>query len=478
METTAMQENQDTKASASTTVILAAGSIMGLLLIAAAFIWPEARGILLAAGVITLFLGFALSQVTGMITRSLQVEKPKDQGLEITLQALREGLAALPAQLETGLIQGLGRHAETLGASLATDLKRSASEIEAALGHAREWIQSQSEAAHRASQQEISLQVKTWREAQAAAGEADRAALSNLTQQLISQVTTQFTAQFAAQVGTQVEKHMQLAVQNLASQHEKSLVQSVSGLRENLETALTNLAKATEAHGEALQKQALAAAEQATSTAQQSEALKAVTEAQGATLQALFESAQSTLTQTAEAMRQAQVEQGQAITAWQAQLADAATSASQEINKLTQAAVQEIATLVQQSQAALTTQTQAAETVAKTLVELGAETAKNQDALSRFETSAQINQVELQSGVAMLNSALGNVLDRLEGQAQAGESHDAFLAKLESALAAYQERSGEILTENALKTQEILLEALQALERRAAIPVDGESPVV
>lgn len=78
----------------------------------------------------------------------------------------------------------------------------------------------------------------------------------------------------------------------------------------------------------------------------------------------------------------------------------------------------------------------------------------------------QVNQAEMQAGVAMLNEGLGAILARLESQAKAGEGYQDFLADLGRALASFQERAAETLVENAMKTQEILMEVLAHAERK------------
>ncbi len=81
---------------------------------------------------------------------------------------------------------------------------------------------------------------------------------------------------------------------------------------------------------------------------------------------------------------------------------------------------------------------------------------------------SQINQVEMQAGVGMLNSGLASILERLEKQAEAGDGYQTFFAELARALATFQERASEVLIENAMKTQEILMEVLSHTERRNA----------
>jgi hypothetical protein len=465
------------EAQASTTnsakTILFAGLGAAAILIVVAFTWSEARAIALSAGILAAFLGFGLSQAAGLLARALhvlQVEKPKDQTLEITLQALLETLSTLPEKVESGLTGGLNRQGEALGASLSVELKRSAGEVDAALGHARNWIQSQGEQAR----QENAQLIATWRETlQGSVQSALEAHLKTTTTALVAQHEKSLAASVAglSQQFAQVGK-------GLSAEVAATLETSQRKLETGLAASLASLTEATQAHGAAVANQTAATVAQAESLARQSATLKATAETQGDALLGIAETARTALQQAADGISQSQAEQAKAALEWQAGLAEATAKAVQEIGNLSQSVVREITGWVEQSQAALAAQTQAAESVAGTLATLGAETGKAQQALAQFETSAQINQVELQSGVAMLNSALGNVLDRLEGQAQAGESQEAFLAKLDAALAAYQERSGEILTENALKTQEILLEALQALENRATAAIaEGESPL-
>lgn len=86
---------------------------------------------------------------------------------------------------------------------------------------------------------------------------------------------------------------------------------------------------------------------------------------------------------------------------------------------------------------------------------------------------AQINQTEMQAGVAMLNSGLSSILDRLEKQADAGDGYQTLLAELGRTLASFQERAGEVLVENAMKTQEILMEVLNQQEGRGPRSAEG-----
>jgi hypothetical protein len=87
---------------------------------------------------------------------------------------------------------------------------------------------------------------------------------------------------------------------------------------------------------------------------------------------------------------------------------------------------------------------------------------------------SQVNQAEMQAAVGMLNAGLASVLERLDSQAKAGEGYEHFLADLGRALATFQERAAETLVDNALKTQEILMEVLARSEGKPGHRTEAE----
>ncbi|MEO6097055.1 MAG: hypothetical protein ABIW76_15785 [Fibrobacteria bacterium] len=95
--------------------------------------------------------------------------------------------------------------------------------------------------------------------------------------------------------------------------------------------------------------------------------------------------------------------------------------------------------------------------------------------LAELAHVSQINQTEMQAGVAMLNTGLSSILDRLEKQADAGDGYQSLLAELGRTLASFQERAGEVLVENAMKTQEILMEVLHQQEGRSGRDEDRDN---
>jgi hypothetical protein len=106
--------------------------------------------------------------------------------------------------------------------------------------------------------------------------------------------------------------------------------------------------------------------------------------------------------------------------------------------------------------------------LAEKVADLAERMAQGSKDFQELASLSRINQAEMQAGVGMLNTGLASILDRLDKQASTGEGYQDFLADMGKALAAFQERAGEALMENAMKTQEILMEVLNQAERKSA----------
>ncbi len=127
-----------------------------------------------------------------------------------------------------------------------------------------------------------------------------------------------------------------------------------------------------------------------------------------------------------------------------------------------------------------------AESAAKTLIEQSSSANELQQNLAsvstalthsgeQFESAShllQSNQAELQANISMLNSGLQSLLEKVEQKDEAGEAENRFLQQLQETLTMFQERAGDVLVENALKTQEILLEVLSRSSGEKS-PVEG-----
>lgn len=88
--------------------------------------------------------------------------------------------------------------------------------------------------------------------------------------------------------------------------------------------------------------------------------------------------------------------------------------------------------------------------------------------LSEAAKLMHVNQSELAANLEMFGKGVEAVLAKLTGDLPERENEQNFIEQLNSALASFQERSGEILLENAVKTQEILLEILNQVQKTSA----------
>lgn len=77
----------------------------------------------------------------------------------------------------------------------------------------------------------------------------------------------------------------------------------------------------------------------------------------------------------------------------------------------------------------------------------------------------RVNQSELSANLEMLRSALESILEKLSGDTAEHEEEDNFVEHLNQSLEAFHERASEVLMENAVKTQEILLEVMEQTQR-------------
>ena len=85
----------------------------------------------------------------------------------------------------------------------------------------------------------------------------------------------------------------------------------------------------------------------------------------------------------------------------------------------------------------------------------------------------RVNQSELSANLEMLRSGLETILEKLSGDT-AEHEEDNFVEHLNQSLEAFHERASEVLMENAVKTQEILLEVLEQTQR-SAIPAQPKA---
>ena len=86
----------------------------------------------------------------------------------------------------------------------------------------------------------------------------------------------------------------------------------------------------------------------------------------------------------------------------------------------------------------------------------------------------RVNQSELSANLEMLRAGLETILEKLSGDTKEREDEENFVEHLNQSLEAFHERASEVLMENAVKTQEILLEVLEQTQRSSVQPrVEG-----
>ena len=77
----------------------------------------------------------------------------------------------------------------------------------------------------------------------------------------------------------------------------------------------------------------------------------------------------------------------------------------------------------------------------------------------------RVNQSELSANLEMLRAGLETILEKLSGDTAERDDEENFVEHLNQSLEAFHERASEVLMENAVKTQEILLEVLEQTQR-------------
>ncbi|MDR1759102.1 MAG: hypothetical protein LBR60_01090 [Fibrobacter sp.] len=95
--------------------------------------------------------------------------------------------------------------------------------------------------------------------------------------------------------------------------------------------------------------------------------------------------------------------------------------------------------------------------------------------ISEAATLMRVNQSEFSATLEMFRQGMELVLEKLSGNTEEQQNEQNFVEQLQLSLESFQERAGEILVENALKTQEILLEILEQSGRAPAGEVKSDA---
>lgn len=145
-------------------------------------------------------------------------------------------------------------------------------------------------------------------------------------------------------------------------------------------------------------------------------------------------------------------------------------SVSREIESLSQKVQASFSELARSSESLVTSQQSLVSGIDSRI----ARESESADALSSNVAEAarlmRVNQSELSANLEMFGKGIETVLSKLSGDIPERENEQNFIERLNSALQSFEERSGEVLLENALKTQEILLEILDQVQKAPAKP--------
>lgn len=140
-----------------------------------------------------------------------------------------------------------------------------------------------------------------------------------------------------------------------------------------------------------------------------------------------------------------------------AKISGLSTEVSEAFNKLSETSGALLASqkaLLEQTEARVSKEREASEA----LSESAAEAAK----------LMRVNQSEFAAGLEMFNKGLEALLEKLSGDSGEKEEEAGLLEQVRRSLEVFHDRASEILLENAVKTQEILLEILEQAQRPAA----------
>jgi hypothetical protein len=494
---------------------------LGLFALAAAIVWwQQGMNVLIGSLVFILYgIGQWMTvlywqriqadwEETGEVLGRLQqavsdIPAALDANLKSIATRLTEGqvqaLAKLQGEVNEGARATLEKGALQIGDSLEKNLKQPLASLEAHLAAWAKQADAQSESSRalgeemRKSQREGSEEAKrlaqglaqdlksltgaqsaqadrllsAWAERAAASQTESEARLAALRDAVIADVTSKLREAQNAQA----EAQQGLLAQALAGveAQAKSSQEAISAQVEALQAAAAeqsqSLRAATAEQSKALQ---TAAAEQTkalqVATTEQTKAMQAAASEQTQAMRAgaadLIKTWQEGLTEQAEAGQTAAETQAQA-------LRSASETFAQGLVELKDTSLRLVSEVEAKASASLEAQSQLSLEVAGKVSELADRMRQGSQDVAELAHVAQINQTEMQAGVAMLNAGLSSILDRLEKQASAGDGYQSLLAELGKTLADFQDRSAEVLVENALKTQEILMEVLRSQEGRA-----------
>lgn len=154
------------------------------------------------------------------------------------------------------------------------------------------------------------------------------------------------------------------------------------------------------------------------------------------------------------------------------QVAEKAQAGSLELSSTVSLQIEELSSKVQTSFASLAeassslveTQKRLIEEIENRVVRENEASSSLAEGISEAATLMRVNQSEFAAGLEMFNKGLEALFEKLSGETEEKEE-EGFLDQIRRSLEIFHERASEILVENAVKTQEILLEILEQSQR-------------
>lgn len=150
----------------------------------------------------------------------------------------------------------------------------------------------------------------------------------------------------------------------------------------------------------------------------------------------------------------------------QAGSVELSSKVTEEIQKLSQEVQQSFASLSSASSALVESQGRLISEIENRVVRENEASSDLAEGISNAASLMRVNQSEFAAGLEMFNKGLEALFEKLSGETEEKEQGD-FLDQIRSSLELFHERASEILVENAVKTQEILLEILEQTQRTA-----------
>jgi hypothetical protein len=467
------------------TLLLLSSLVLGVFLLTGSFIWMQDKANMILAVFVLILYGIgqwmtvvywqriqsdweATGEVLGRLQQAVSdIPAALDSNLKSIASRLTEGqaqaLSKLQAEVSDGARQTLEKGASLLADSLAKNLAAPLESMKGLLSGFAQQAEAQGEGIRKLAENQGDSLRKL--------AETQSESARSLGQEVLK------TQREGAEQAKRLADGLSQELRSLAGSQSAQAQTLLSAWAERAATAQAD----SEARLQALQASLLqdVTAKLLAMRADQGAAQERALEKVLGGMESQSQAAQAALAAQSQALQAAAADQARTARAsseaLEAARAETAAAFADGLNSLKETSLELVRDVEAKASATLEAQAQLGLEVAGKVSELADHIRQGSRDVAELSHVAQINQTEMQAGVAMLNSGLSSILERLEKQAAAGDGYQSLLAELGKTLADFQERSAEVLVENALKTQEILMEVLRHQEGRGAGSVREEA---